>query len=200
MALASELVATIADATGTDAGTLTRHARIAREAGLLSQSGRGRSAAQMRPIDAARLLACLLVAGEGKDAAAHISAAAEMHVSSRDADHLDERHLDGAIRERLMQDWPILFDREHTFLALLAELVATATKDWQAFDATFSDSWIYFFCDDFESIVDFSIFETANFSFSYVNPNTAPRSPHYRRCTQMSFHVLARIGRLLSTN
>jgi hypothetical protein len=56
MAVLSELVNTVAKVTGMDAATVALIARHAREAGLIAMSGRGPSAASMRPTDAANLL------------------------------------------------------------------------------------------------------------------------------------------------
>src|SRR5581483_11014708 len=71
-ALASELVEVLADATGVERATLTRYARFAREGGLLAQSGRGKSAARMRPRDAVNLLICTLANGIAQEAPAQI--------------------------------------------------------------------------------------------------------------------------------
>lgn len=208
MALASELVEVIADATGTQRVTMTRYARFAREAGLLSQSGRGKSAAHMRPGDATNLLICLLVNSVAQEAATYIENAGQMDVYHRDADSLDERHTETSQREQLHNILPILFDREHTFPELLLALTEIAIDDWQGFEERFGQSQIYFHCDEYEALVDFTIYlddapipaQPITVSFSYNHPLIGRRSPNFRRSTQMSFAVIARIGQLMAPN
>jgi hypothetical protein len=60
MALVSELTEVTAKALGYPLPTVRLFARRLREAGLLSEAGRGRGAAQATPLDAARLLIALL--------------------------------------------------------------------------------------------------------------------------------------------
>lgn len=207
MALASELVEVIADATGIEHATVARYARFAREAGLLSQSGRGKSAAQMRADDAVNLLICVLANGVAQEAANYVRNAGEMDVYHRDADHLDERHLEAGQRKQLERTLPILFDREHTFPELLRALVESAIDDWQAFEERVGDSHLHFFCDDFEALVDFVFRPDAapilanpiGASFSYNHPIIGCRSPNFRRQTQMSFAVIARVGQLMAS-
>lgn len=206
MALASELVEVIADATGTQRVTMTRYARFAREAGLLSQSGRGNSAAQMQPGDAVNLLICLLVNSVAQEAAAYIENAGRMDVYHRDADSLDERHTEISQREPLHNILPILFDREHTFPELLLALTESAIGDWQGFEERFGQSQFYFHCDEYEALVDFTIYlddapipaQPITVSFSYNHPLIGRRSPNFRRSTQLSFAVIARIGQLMA--
>lgn len=206
MALASELVEVIADATGIERATMTRYARFAREAGLLSQSGRGKSAAHMRPGDAVNLLICLLANGVAQDAATYVKNAEQMDVYSRDADHLDERHLDAGQRKQLRQTLPILFDREHTFPELLRALIETAIDDWQGFEERFGRSQLYFHCGEYEALVDFTIHlddapiqaNPISVSFAYNHPLIGRRSPNFRRSTQLSFAVIARLGQLMA--
>ncbi len=204
MALASELVEVIADATGMEPATMTRYARFAREGGLLSQSGRGKSAARMRPRDAVNLLTCVLVNGIAQEAPQQIRAVEDMFVYSRDADHLDDRHLAKEDRARLRQQLPILFDRDHSLTDLLLALVDSAIEDWQSFEDRFGDSQISFHCDDYDALVDFQIrldgapLKTINVAFSYNHPRIGPRSPHFRRSTQLSFAVIAGIGQLMA--
>lgn len=207
MALASQLVEVIADATGVERAPLTRYARFAREGGLLSQSGRGKSAARMRPRDAVNLLTCLLVSGVAQEAPAQIRTVQDMIVYSRDADHLDGRHLAKEDRDRLRQILPILFDREHSLTDLLTALVESATEDWQAFEDRFGSSHVAFHCDDFEALVAFDIHlddapaalgRTVNVTFSYNHPRIGSRSPHFRRSTQLFFAVIARVGQLMA--
>jgi|GEM_PF-2547504 len=207
MALASELVEVIADATGTQRVTMTRYARFAREAGLLSQSGRGKSAAHMRPGDATNLLICLLVNSVAQDAATYIENAGRMDVYYRDADNLrDGRYFEAGRRKQLQHILPILFDREHTFPELLQALTESAIKDWQGFEERLGQSQIYFHCDEYEVLVDFTIYlddapvpaQPITVSFSYNHPIIGRRSPNFRRSTQMSFAVIARIGQLMA--
>ncbi len=103
---------------------------------------------------------------------------------------------------------PIVFDREHTLSDLLLALVERATEDWQGFAEHFGDSFIHFFCDDYEAEVLFDILldrdavpsgPRAAFSFSYSHPLLGIRSPHFRRGTQMFFENITRVGKLLST-
>lgn len=206
MALASELVEAIADATGIEHATMTRYARFAREAGLLSQSGRGNSAAQMRPNDAVNLLICLLANGIAQEAATYVRNAEQMDVYHRDADHLSERHLDAGQRKQLRQTLPILFDREHTFPELLRALVESAIDDWQGFEERMGQSQLHFFCEEFEALVDFDIHlddtpipAPVIVSFSYTHPLIGRRSPNFRRSTELSFAVIARIGQLMAS-
>ncbi len=207
MAWASELVTVIAEATGLEHGTLTRYARIAREGGFLSQSGRGTSAARMRPTDAANLLSCVLVNGVAQEAPAQIRRVQDMDVYHRDADHLDDRHLSREDQDRLRDILHIAFDRRHTLSELLIALVERATDDWQGFEEHFGNSFIHFLCDDYEAEVHFDILldrdavpfgPNANFSFSYSHPLLGVRSPHFRRSTQLFFKCITRIGKLLS--
>lgn len=206
MALASELVQAIADATGIEHATMARYARFARESGLLSQSGRGNSAAQMRPNDAVNLLICLLTNGVAQEAATYVSNAEQMDVYHRDADNLDERHLEAEQRKRLRQTLPILFDREHTLPDLLRALVESAINDWQGFEERVGQSQLQFFCEEFEALIDFDIqldeaptlASPINVSFSYNHPLIGRRSPNFRRSTQLSFAVIARIGQLMA--
>jgi hypothetical protein len=207
MALASELVEVIAGSTGIEPVTMGRYARFAREAGLLSQSGRGKSAARMRPRDAAHLLACALTNGVAQEAPRQIRTVGEMAVYRRDADHLDENHLAKEERDRLRQILPILFDRDHSLTDLLLALVDSAIEDWQAFEDRFGQSHISFHCDDYEALVEFDIHldgastplgRTVNVTFSYNHPRIGPRSPHFRRSIQLFFAVIARIGQLMA--
>ncbi len=63
MALISNLVSTIADVEGIPEGTVGLIARYAREAGYLSQGGRGRSAARLNVRDCANLLIAVNATG-----------------------------------------------------------------------------------------------------------------------------------------
>lgn len=208
MARASELVEVITDATGLEPTTVTRYARFAREGGFLSQSGRGNSAARMKTVDAANLLACILVNGIAQEAAAQIQKVMEMAVYSRDADHLDDRHLSPEDQQRLRKILPIVFDRDHTLHELLVTLVDLATQDWQDFEHRFGHSQIYLYGDDSEALVYFDISlddeipgplgRSLDFQFSYSHPVIGQRSPDFRRSTQMSFSLIARVGKLIA--
>lgn len=68
MALLSRLVKTVAEVEGVDEAYVAGVARYLREAGLLSQAGRGRGAAQMTPQDAVHLLIGLNASSMAKDA------------------------------------------------------------------------------------------------------------------------------------
>ncbi len=61
MALISKLNATISDVLSVPLPTVSMYSRRLREAGKLSEKGRGRGAAQATPLDAARLLLALMV-------------------------------------------------------------------------------------------------------------------------------------------
>ncbi|UQD95731.1 hypothetical protein [Bradyrhizobium japonicum] len=63
MATLSNLVETIAGVTGLPAATVFAYGRFARQAGVIGQSGRGRSAAEMNIADAANLL--IAIGGTG---------------------------------------------------------------------------------------------------------------------------------------
>lgn len=207
MALASELVEVLADATGVERATLTRYARFAREGGLLAQSGRGKSAARMRPRDAVNLLICTLANGIAQEAPAQIRTVNDMAVYSRDADHLDDRHLSKEQRDRLRQMLPILFDRDHSLAEILLALVEAAIEDWQKFESCFGNSFITFDCDDYAALIHFNIRPTTegrpfgdelDFVFSYNHPRIGPRSQNFRRSTHLSFAVIARVGQLMA--
>jgi hypothetical protein len=68
MARLSDLVIDLAAVLRMEATTINTYARHLREAGLLSQGGRGVNAAQVTPLDAARLLIAMMVDGHAKDA------------------------------------------------------------------------------------------------------------------------------------
>ena len=207
MALASELVELLSDVTGIPKATMTRYARFAREAGLLSQSGRGKSAAHMRPDDAVNLLICLLVNGVAQDASTYITTARQMDVYSSDSDKLlDDRYFESNTRSQLRQTLPILFNREHTFPELLRALVEAAIDDWQGFEERLGDSYIVFDCDIYEALVDFTIYPDdtlvsdprISITFSYNHPLIGRRYPGFQRTTQLRFSVIARIGQLMA--
>ncbi|MBX6330042.1 MAG: hypothetical protein IRY89_15880 [Pseudolabrys sp.] len=207
MALASELVEVLADATGIERTTLARYARFAREAGLLSQSGRGKSAARMRPRDAVNLLVCTLANGIAQEAPKQIRTVNDMAVYSRDADSLDDRHLSKDQQNRLREILPILFDRDHSLTEMLLALVESAIADWQQFEDHFGHSFITFDCDDYAALIHFNIRPTGegrpfgdelDFLFSYNHPRIGRRSQNYRRSTHLTFTVIARVGQLMS--
>lgn len=68
MARLSDLVLDLAAVLRMEATTINTYARHLREAGLLSQGGRGVNAAHVTALDAARLLIALMVDGYAKDA------------------------------------------------------------------------------------------------------------------------------------
>lgn len=68
MALISEIVTELHVMSGIEERSITLVARHLREAGLLSQKGRGRGAAHATPLDAARLCIALMVNGKLKEA------------------------------------------------------------------------------------------------------------------------------------
>ena len=68
MALISEVVTELHVMSGIEERSIALIARHLREAGLLSQKGRGRGAAHATPLDAARLCIALMVNGKLKDA------------------------------------------------------------------------------------------------------------------------------------
>lgn len=68
MALISDLVTELSVMSGMPQETVAGFARYLREAGLLSQKGRGRGAARATALDAARLCTALMVGGRAKDA------------------------------------------------------------------------------------------------------------------------------------
>lgn len=68
MALISELIVELSVMSGVEKSSIAVVARHLREAGLLSQKGRGRGAAHASALDAARLCIALMVDGKAKDA------------------------------------------------------------------------------------------------------------------------------------
>ena len=68
MALISDLVVELSVMSGIPKPSITVVARHLREAGLLSQKGRGRGAARATPLDAARLCIALMLGRKAKDA------------------------------------------------------------------------------------------------------------------------------------
>jgi hypothetical protein len=74
MATLSDLVSVLAKTTGLPPATVFAYGRFAREAGLISQKGHGRGAAQMTPTDAANLLIAVAGTGVAKEAGAAIKA------------------------------------------------------------------------------------------------------------------------------
>ena len=210
MATASELVTRISEVTGLEHVTLTRYARFARESGNLSQSGRGRSAAHMSPRDVANLLSCVLVNGVAQEAGEHIRRVNEMFVYYRDADHLDNRHLSQKEQDRLQEVLPIVFDREHSFLELLLQLVQLSIRDGKDFEERFQHSNAYLDGDAFSALVHFEIklsddpFDTLerplDFLFSYTHHTIQPRSEVFRRETQLIFKAIPRITSLMADN
>lgn len=70
MATLTELVSALAESLGVPERTLSVCARYVREAGLISQKGRGPSAAKMAPADAANLLLGIMSANELQESAA----------------------------------------------------------------------------------------------------------------------------------
>lgn len=85
MALLSELVKVVADVEGLDAVSVGIFARHAREAGLIAQGGRGRSAAQMSTRDAANLLIAVNACAYAKDVPTLVPAYRDLRVSQNAA-------------------------------------------------------------------------------------------------------------------
>lgn len=204
MTKASELADRIAEVTGLEPVTLARYARFAREGRYLSQSGRGNSAARMRPVDAVNLLACVLVNGVAQEAPAQIKRVMEMDVDSRDADHLDERHMDEKQYKALRKFFPIVFNRRHTLHELMVEAMELAAQDPKKFEEAFWGSTISFACDEYDALVHFQIrtdddfLNPKSFSFTYSHDDFQIRSEYFRRNTQLDFAGIARIGALLA--
>lgn len=73
MALISDLVTELSVMSGIEKSSIAVVARHLREAGLLSQKGRGRGAAHATPLDAARLCIALMVEGKAKNAPAAVT-------------------------------------------------------------------------------------------------------------------------------
>ncbi|GAK34603.1 hypothetical protein AQ1_02502 [alpha proteobacterium Q-1] len=67
MVLISSVVKELSEMSKIEETSVATYARALREAGLLSQKGRGRGAAHATPLDAARLLIALMVGGKVKD-------------------------------------------------------------------------------------------------------------------------------------
>ena len=204
MTKASELAERIAEVTGLEPTTVARYARFAREGRYLSQSGRGNSAARMRPVDAVNLLACVLVNGVAQEAPDQIKRVMEMDVGSRDADHLDERHMDEKEYKALRKLFPIVFNRRHTLHELLVEAMELAAMDPEKFEERFYGSTIYFSSDEYDAFIDFQIrtddnpLNAKSFSLTYAHQDFQKQSEYFRRSTQLSFAGIARIGALLA--
>lgn len=204
MTKASELAERIAEVTGLEQTTVARYARFAREGGYVSQSGRGNSAARMQPLDAVNLLTCVLVNGVAQEAPAQIQRVMEMDVGSRDADHLDDRHLSPEEHKALKKLFPIVFNRRHTLHELLIEAMELAVKDPKKFDDMFYGSHIYFSSDEYDAFIDFQIrtddnpLNAKSFSLTYAHRDFQKQSEYFRRSTQLSFTGIARIGAVLA--
>ena len=80
MATLTDLVRTVAAVEGLDETSVGIYARAAREAGLISQSGRGRSAASMQARDAANLLIAVNACPLAKDVAVLVPIIRELPV------------------------------------------------------------------------------------------------------------------------
>lgn len=78
MAMLSDLVRTVAEATGDPESTVTVVARSLREAGLIATGGRGRSGAKMSPRDAASLLLGVGSPGDNTKAAETVRLVGEL--------------------------------------------------------------------------------------------------------------------------
>src|SRR4051794_19773056 len=73
MALISDLATELSVVTGIPRETVSGVSRYLREAGLLSQKGRGRGAARATALDTARLCIALMVGGKAKNAPTVVS-------------------------------------------------------------------------------------------------------------------------------
>jgi hypothetical protein len=208
MANIRELTDKIAEVTGIESVTVARYARFAREGGYISQAGRGTSAARMQPTDVANMLACILTSGVAQEAPDHIKRVMEMSVGNREADHIDERHLDKEQGKALKKVLPIIFNREHTLYELLLALVEMAVQDPKDFEKRFSTSYISFTCDEYSADVGFEIFtgedrllpfaRPVNVTFSYAHPGFQQISEYYRRSTYLTFSAIAQICKSMS--
>lgn len=208
MANIRELTDKIAEVTGIESATVARYARFAREGGYISQTGRGTSAAQMQTKDVANMLACILASSVAQESPDHIKRVMEMSVGYREADHIDERHLDKDQEKALRKILPIVFDRKHTLYELLLVLVEMAVKDPKDFEKRFSDSYISFKCDEYSADVGFDIFagdkrlldfaRSINVTFNYTHSDFQPRSEYYQRSTHLTFSAIAQICKLMS--
>lgn len=81
MATLSDLVSVLAKTTGLPEATVFAYGRFAREAGLISQKGHGRGAAQMSPTDAANLLIAVAGTGVTKEAGSAIKAFRSLNIA-----------------------------------------------------------------------------------------------------------------------
>ena len=95
MARLTDLVATMAQATGQREQSISQLARHLREAGLITQGGRGRGAAHMTPRDATNLLLGVLASDQWQDAPERVTHAREAQFTGW------ERNYDGAARDDL---------------------------------------------------------------------------------------------------
>lgn len=206
MARAAELVDLIAALTAIDHATVTRHARFVREAGYLSQSGRGLSAAHMSAGDAAHLLAAIMNNGIAQDAATVLKHIGNMEVFSADVDKVQENASPDML-SRLRAILPVLLDREHSFVEMLTGILELAADDPAMFEERTRHSSIYFDCDDYRALVYFDLNlaeipmigeRQTSFQYSYSHPTLQPKSQHFKRSTQLDFTGIARVGELIA--
>lgn len=206
MARAAELVDLIAALTAIDHATVTRHARFVREAGYLSQSGRGLSAAHMTAGDAAHLLVAILNNGIAQDAATVLKHIGNMDVFTADVDKVQENDSPDMLA-RLRGILPVLLDREHTFVEMLTGVIELAAQNPAMFEERTRNSSIYFDCDDYQALVYFDINladvpmigeHQTSFQYSYSHPTLQPKSQHFKRSTQLDFTGIARVGELIA--
>jgi hypothetical protein len=220
MARASELIKKMSEFTSIAEVTIARYARFAREAGLLSQAGRGNSGAQMKAEDAVNLLACILIGGTAQEADTLIKKFQEITVYGRSADHIDDRHLNKEQKKRLKKFFPILFDREHTLYDLLLDLLRLAIQNPEDFEIRFDESNLSYACDGFSAEIEFNIdlndeasraafqllpediqgsrIRRVNVSFSYGHPEESPLPEGFQRSCYLSFSILSDIAKAVS--
>lgn len=204
MTKASELAERIAEVTGIELTTVVRYARFAREGGFVSQSGRGNSAARMRPLDAVNLLSCILVGGVAQEAPVQIQRVMDMEVGYRDADHLDDRHLSPDEHKALKKLFPIVFSRSHTLHELLMAAMERAAENPEKFEEIFYGTHIYFSSDEYDALIVFQIRTNENplnaksFTLTYTHADFQKRSDYFKRSTQLNFSGIARVGAVLN--
>lgn len=116
MALISDVVTELSVMSGIAEASVVGVARRLREAGLLSQKGRGRGAAHATPLDAARLCIALMVGGKAKDASTVVRDFGQLRLSHRS---VEPEHVYAELGLEMVGVTP-----EHTFEEGLAGLIA----------------------------------------------------------------------------
>ena len=147
MALISDLVVELSVISGIPEPSITVVARHLREAGLLSQKGRGRGAAGATPLDAARLCIALMLGRKAKDAPSVVKDFGQLQCWSAEVEP-DHKYSDFNLER--VAGLKVGHSFEEGFTALIAVWTDTALVDkmekrkgqmgfWPSMLATLSD-------------------------------------------------------------